>query len=371
MRQLRARRGTATVRHDVGRRGSRDRYRRDGQSRRTAQYTPPFQLARSLCLFGAAAAGVPAIDAVYTDFRDAEGLRAEARGRCRSRLRRQGRDPSRHRFNASTKSSRPSDERIARSDCDRGRLRAAAGRRRCQHRRPHVRPPALDAPRSACSRADAAQRIAQAAERANMNQLDATFRRQPCPQHQPQRRRADDRHYPLVGDHGHRSLARLQRALRHLSDGAWPAPTVIKVEPFQGEHLRSRGDMGGAALPFAMLNSNKKPVTLNLKTEKGRDLLREMVARADILVENFAPGVMDRLGVGRRGSAQDQPAADLRLELGLRQGRSLSRLSGDGSRDAGDVRRHQFDGLSGPAAGQVGRGHVRFQGRHPSLCARS
>jgi formyl-CoA transferase len=73
---------------------------------------------------------------------------------------------------------------------------------------------------------------------------------------------------------------------------------VIKIEPHHGEHLRSRGDMGGAALPFAMLNSNKKPVTLNLKSEKGRELLREMVARADILVENFAPGVMDRLGVG-------------------------------------------------------------------------
>lgn len=73
---------------------------------------------------------------------------------------------------------------------------------------------------------------------------------------------------------------------------------VIKVEPFQGEHLRSRGDMGGAALPFAMLNSNKQPVTLNLKTEQGRELLKELVQRADILVENFAPGVMDRLGIG-------------------------------------------------------------------------
>ncbi|CAN5726790.1 hypothetical protein BH10PSE18_BH10PSE18_30580 [soil metagenome] len=79
---------------------------------------------------------------------------------------------------------------------------------------------------------------------------------------------------------------------------AMAGATVIKVEPFQGEHLRSRGDMGGAALPFAMLNSNKQPVTLNLKTEQGRELLREMVARSDILVENFAPGVMDRLGVG-------------------------------------------------------------------------
>ncbi|HVZ10069.1 CaiB/BaiF CoA transferase family protein [Rhodopila sp.] len=84
---------------------------------------------------------------------------------------------------------------------------------------------------------------------------------------------------------------------------AMAGATVIKVEPHGGEHLRSRGDMGGAALPFAMLNSNKRCVTLNLKAERGKALLREMVARADVLVENFAPGVMDRLGLG---------AADLR-----------------------------------------------------------
>lgn len=82
---------------------------------------------------------------------------------------------------------------------------------------------------------------------------------------------------------------------------------VIKVEPFQGEHLRSRGDMGGAALPFAMLNSNKQAVTLNLKLEAGRQLLREMVQRADILVENFAPGVMDRLGLGATELRQLNP----------------------------------------------------------------
>jgi formyl-CoA transferase len=82
---------------------------------------------------------------------------------------------------------------------------------------------------------------------------------------------------------------------------------VIKVEPFQGEHLRSRGDMGGAALPFAMLNSNKQAVTLNLKLEAGRQLLREMVQRADILVENFAPGVMGRLGLGATELRQLNP----------------------------------------------------------------
>ena len=93
--------------------------------------------------------------------------------------------------------------------------------------------------------------------------------------------------------------------LSHVYNGPYAAflmalagATVIKIEPLHGEHLRSRGDLGGADLPFAMLNSNKKPVTINLKSEKGRELFRELVARADILVENFAPGVMDRLGVG-------------------------------------------------------------------------
>jgi CoA:oxalate CoA-transferase len=73
---------------------------------------------------------------------------------------------------------------------------------------------------------------------------------------------------------------------------------VIKIEPKTGENLRSRGDLGGVAFPFSMLNSNKKPITLNLKTEKGKELLREMVKKADILIENFSPGVMNRLGVG-------------------------------------------------------------------------
>ena len=73
---------------------------------------------------------------------------------------------------------------------------------------------------------------------------------------------------------------------------------VIKVEPKGGEHLRRRGVVGGAALPFAMLNANKRSVSLDLKNPQGRDLLIDMVKRADVLVENFAPGVMDRLGLG-------------------------------------------------------------------------
>jgi Predicted acyl-CoA transferases/carnitine dehydratase len=74
---------------------------------------------------------------------------------------------------------------------------------------------------------------------------------------------------------------------------------VIKIEPPDGEKMRRRGSVGGGAmLPFAMLNSNKEFVTLNLKSDRGRELFLDMARRADIVVENFAPGVMDRLGVG-------------------------------------------------------------------------
>lgn len=73
---------------------------------------------------------------------------------------------------------------------------------------------------------------------------------------------------------------------------------VIKIEPKGGEHLRRRASVGGAALPFAMLNSNKLSATLDLKTSRGKELLYDMVRRADVLLENFAPGTMDRLGIG-------------------------------------------------------------------------
>jgi formyl-CoA transferase len=73
---------------------------------------------------------------------------------------------------------------------------------------------------------------------------------------------------------------------------------VIKIEPHNGEHLRRRAALGGPALPFAMLNSNKRSVKLNLKCEEGKALLRAMAAKADVLVENFAVGVMDRLNLG-------------------------------------------------------------------------
>ena len=72
---------------------------------------------------------------------------------------------------------------------------------------------------------------------------------------------------------------------------------VIKVEPPQGERLRPH-PKAKPSLAFAMLNSNKLSVTLNLKSAAGKRLFLELVSTADLLVENYGPGAMERLGVG-------------------------------------------------------------------------
>src|SRR5436305_6020888 len=74
---------------------------------------------------------------------------------------------------------------------------------------------------------------------------------------------------------------------------------VIKIYPPQGEPLLRRAPPGKiTTFPIAMLNGNKRAITLNLKHERGRELLFRMVKKGDVLIANFAPGVMDRLGVG-------------------------------------------------------------------------
>ncbi|MEX2327771.1 MAG: CoA transferase, partial [Pseudomonadales bacterium] len=73
---------------------------------------------------------------------------------------------------------------------------------------------------------------------------------------------------------------------------------VIKVESLVGETLRGRGEKSSAAYPFAMLNQNKESITLNLKSEAGRELFLKLVAQADVVVENFSPDTMAKLGLG-------------------------------------------------------------------------
>ncbi len=72
---------------------------------------------------------------------------------------------------------------------------------------------------------------------------------------------------------------------------------IVKVEPQGGERLR-RGGGENTPLAFAMLNSNKRSLTLDLKHQRGAALFKSLAERADVVLENFAPGVMDRLGLG-------------------------------------------------------------------------
>lgn len=75
---------------------------------------------------------------------------------------------------------------------------------------------------------------------------------------------------------------------------------VIKVEiPGKGDDTRAMGPIkNGASMYYANVNRNKKGVTLNLKAPEGKELFRELVKKADVVVENYRPGVMDKLGLG-------------------------------------------------------------------------
>src|ERR1051325_2728052 len=71
---------------------------------------------------------------------------------------------------------------------------------------------------------------------------------------------------------------------------------VIKIERPGGEDMRAMPPrFDGEAAVFALLNRGKKSVTLDLKNANDRSALRPLLARADVLVEQFRPGVMERL----------------------------------------------------------------------------
>ena len=82
---------------------------------------------------------------------------------------------------------------------------------------------------------------------------------------------------------------------------AWFGADVIKVErPGSGDPTRGQlVDVPGAdSLYFTMLNHNKRSLTLNTKNETGKSVLERLIKKCDVLVENFAPGAMERMGFG-------------------------------------------------------------------------
>jgi formyl-CoA transferase len=82
---------------------------------------------------------------------------------------------------------------------------------------------------------------------------------------------------------------------------AWLGADVIKVEPpVTGDQGRRLGPSGNGvdAHYFLILNANKRSVTLNLKSETGKEILRGLIRQGDVFIENYGPGVIERLGFG-------------------------------------------------------------------------
>ena len=85
---------------------------------------------------------------------------------------------------------------------------------------------------------------------------------------------------------------------------------VVKVEqPGVGDDTRGWGPpfVGGESAYFLSINRNKKSLTIDLKTQPGGELLRRLAKKADVLIENFRPGAMERFGLGEKDLRADNP----------------------------------------------------------------
>ena len=102
---------------------------------------------------------------------------------------------------------------------------------------------------------------------------------------------------------------------------------VVKVEdPRVGDYLRAFPPAkGGISGRFLAVNRGKRSLALDLKEPAGRDALLRMVEQADVVVESFRPGVMDKLGVGYAALAGAQPEDRRVLDQRLRPDRAVRR----------------------------------------------
>lgn len=80
---------------------------------------------------------------------------------------------------------------------------------------------------------------------------------------------------------------------------------VIRVEPPEGDKTRTL--LGSGAGYFPMYNRHKQSITLDLKSERGLSIAKRLISRADVLIENFRPGALDKLGLGYEAMSELNP----------------------------------------------------------------
>ena len=110
---------------------------------------------------------------------------------------------------------------------------------------------------------------------------------------------------------------------------AWYGADVIKVErPGAGDVTRSQlRDIPGAdALYFTMLNGNKRSLTLDTKTPEGKEVLEKMIKTSDVMVENFGPGALDRMGFSWKRIQEFNPKMIMASVKGFSDGHSYEDL---------------------------------------------
>ncbi len=109
---------------------------------------------------------------------------------------------------------------------------------------------------------------------------------------------------------------------------------IIKIEAPSGDWMRGyslqNAYAGGMSVSFITYNRNKRSIVLDLKTSVGVDIARRLIDHADIVVENFRPGVMDRLGLGFETLAARNPRLVYCASVGLRTGRAVQGEAGPG-----------------------------------------
>ena len=153
---------------------------------------------------------------------------------------------------------------------------------------------------------------------------------------------------------------------------------VVKVEPPVGDSSRAIPPyfVGEDSAYFLSVNRNKRSITVDLRQDEGRRLLNELADAADVVIEDFRPGVIDRLGLSYEQLSTRRPEVVV-LDQRVRVHRPVpgpARVRHDRS---GHVRGHDRDRDDGPVARPLRGSHRRPAGRdvrrdrHPVRCPRA